>query len=80
MEEMALYGVWLVPLIVGIVEVVKQVGKVPSNFVPLVSIGCGLGAGALIHGADWPQAIVVGLALGLSAIGLYSGTKNTIAG
>ena len=38
--------------------------------------GC-LFAGLLINNTDITEGILVGASLGLSAVGLYSGTKNT---
>lgn len=67
------YGVGLIPLLVGLVEAVKKVG-LPSKFAPLVSIALGLVFGLLLF--PFPtQAILLGIAFGLSASGLYSGGK-----
>lgn len=78
MEELVLHGVWMVPLIIGIVEVVKSVSGMPSKYAPLVAVALGVGLAAAIHQPDWVQVAVVGTALGLSSVGLYSGTKNVI--
>jgi len=71
-------GIALVPLIVGVVEVAKQVG-LPVRFAPLLSLLLGLGAGFFLHGSSLALSVVTGLMIGLSASGLYSATK-TIAG
>ncbi|HLH26398.1 MAG TPA: hypothetical protein VK066_28085 [Chloroflexota bacterium] len=79
MEEVA--GVAGVPLIVGLVEVAKGVG-LDARWAPAVALGLGLALSlgyraALggVGGAEWAQATLGGLALGLAASGLYSGTR-----
>ena len=78
MENITIYGVVIVPLIIGLVQLVKGLDMLPVKYAPLLALLFGLAAGALLHFGDWPQAVVVGLALGLSAVGLYSGAKNTL--
>lgn len=74
MEE--IYGVALVPLILALVEMLKGIG-LPAKFSSLVAVCLGLPAGIfLLYPADLSQGVIVGLALGLSAAGLYSGTKS----
>ncbi len=74
---MAVYDVLIVPFIVGIVELVKKLG-LPSKFCPVVSVILGVIIGLVyISPNDIAQGILVGASLGLSAVGLYSGTKNT---
>jgi di/tricarboxylate transporter len=67
----------LIPLIVGLVELVKQLG-LPSRYAALVAVALGVGAGFLLTPSDPAQAVVVGIMLGLSASGLYSGTKAAL--
>lgn len=71
------YGVALIGLIVGLVEVLKRAG-LPKRFLPLSSLIFGVAAGIFyINPEDLRAGIIVGLMMGLSASGLYSGTKNT---
>lgn len=71
------YGVALIGLIVGLVEVLKRAG-LPRRFLPLSSLIFGVSAGVIyIYPSDLKAGIIVGLMMGLSASGLYSGTKNT---
>lgn len=73
---MEIYGILIVPLILGLVEVAKRVG-LPDKWSPILSVVLGLLAGVLLlFPEDIRQGVVVGLALGLSATGLYSGAKN----
>ncbi len=77
-------GVLAIPLIIGLVEAAKRLGMDTVWATPL-AIGCGL---ALALGYEvarqapgsevWLNATLWGLALGLSASGLYSGTKRAI--
>jgi hypothetical protein len=77
MNDQILYGVVAVPAIIGLVQVLKQIG-VPSRFSPLsaVAVGVLFALGELYKDRfSWIQAVVVGVGLGLSAAGLYSGSQ-----
>ncbi len=69
-----IYGVAIIPLIVGLVQLVKKLG-LPSRFAALLSVVLGVGAGFVMHPGNVSQAVIVGLMIGLSASGLYSGGK-----
>ena len=68
----------IVPVILGLVQVVKSVG-LPSKFAPLASLVIGVGLVALT-GASWQADIVQGIIAGLAASGLWSGSKSTFEG
>lgn len=70
-----IYGIALVPLIVGIVEVTKQVG-LPTRFAPLLALLLGLGSGFVMHTTSISETLVTGVMVGLSASGLYSAGKT----
>lgn len=71
------YGVALIPLIIGLVELFKWFG-LPKKLLPLFSLALGITAGIIyVNPGDIKGGILVGLMMGLSASGLYSGTKNT---
>ncbi|MCU9595865.1 hypothetical protein OEV82_15780 [Caldibacillus thermolactis] len=73
--DLNIYDIALVPLISGLVEVFKQIG-VPNRYCSLISIIIGLIFGILfIEEGTLKSSILIGLMLGLSASGLYSGTK-----
>jgi ABC-type uncharacterized transport system permease subunit len=78
--DIELYGVGAVALIVGLVQLIKSLG-LPAKYAGLVAVALGL-AMSLGHAylADEVafKAVILGLALGLSAAGLYSTTKNAI--
>jgi hypothetical protein len=66
-------------VVIALVEVAKSVG-LPSRFAPLLSVL--LGVGSLLLLAFFQPAteiIFTGLVVGLSAAGLYSGVKATLA-
>lgn len=67
-----------IPVILGVVSLIKGLG-LPSRFAPLASVILGLGVSFLIGGTPF-IVIMGGLIVGLSASGLYSGTKATIEG
>ena len=78
MENLTIYGVAAVPLIMGMVEGAKKVG-LPPRFAPALSVGLGVAAGVLILApGNVTEGVVIGMALGLTSVGLYSGTKNTV--
>lgn len=75
-----IYGVAVVPLIIAIVAVVKTI--IPESAHKYMGLVAWL-LGVLIAGAygaqeGWQplQSIIIGSAVGLSAAGLYSTTKN----
>ncbi len=79
-------GVLAIPLIIGLVEAAKRVGLDTLWATPL-AIGCGLAisvgyvAAQQLPGSQvWLDAVMWGLALGLSASGLYSGAKKAVEG
>ncbi len=68
------YQFVVIPIIIGIVEVVKRAG-LPCKFSPLVSLALGLFFG-FVFLDTFKESLIIGLMVGLSATGLYSGSKN----
>jgi len=67
----------LVPIIVGLVSAIKIVG-LDSRFAPILALALGvLGASVLVGFSG--SAVLGGIIAGLTASGLYSGTKATVA-
>ena len=65
-----------VALIMAMAEFAKKIG-LKKKFIPLVDLVLGLLSGIFVYSSlGIVQSIVVGLALGLSACGLFSGIKN----
>ena len=65
-----------VALIMAMAELAKKIG-LKKKFIPLVDLVLGLLSGIFVYSSlGIVQSIVVGLALGLSACGLFSGIKN----
>lgn len=80
MFELEAYGIVFIPIILGLVEIGKSLGM-PKKYSPIMSLVLGIIAGVVyVHPENLAAAILVGIALGLAAVGLYSGTKNTIEG
>lgn len=73
------WGIALVPLIVGMVQAVKDGGFIESRFSSLFAVALGVAAGFLVKGTT-PEALITGIAYGLSASGLYSGVKAVSGG
>ena len=78
MDEFSVYGIALVPVIVAMIELLKRVG-VPKKYSPLIALALGITCGFYYLAPGEPQkAVFLGIVIGLSAIGLFSGTKNTM--
>lgn len=70
-----------VALIIALAEVAKRIG-LKTKWIPLLDLGLGIVAGLFIYtahlGYSPVEGVVVGIACGLSACGLFSGVKNLI--
>ena len=77
MEDITIYGMALVPVIMGLVELLKRVG-IPKKYVPVFAILLGILCGLYYLAPDDPGKPFLGIVMGLSSIGLYSGTKILI--
>ena len=68
-----------VSLIIALAEIAKGLG-VPSKYIPVLDVVLGVSFGLLIYtlysGLGVIEGIILGLAAGLSACGLFSGIKN----
>lgn len=72
-----------VALIMALAELCKQLG-LDKKYIPIIDVILGLISGLgvfclLLH-YSVPESIILGLALGLSACGLFSGVKNLTQG
>jgi len=77
---MEVYNVAIIPLIVGIVELAKKLG-LPDKFAAVLSAVLGVVIGLVYVAPNDPaKGVLIGLSMGLSASGLYSGVKNTAEG
>lgn len=77
MELLSYAGIPAVVLIIGISSILTNLG-VNKKIIPIINLILGLGAGIALNFPDIMQGVFVGLAVGLSASGLYSGVKNTM--
>ena len=72
-----------IALIIGLAEVAKRVGY-PVKYIPLIDLALGLISGICVFGILLDMGIaygvLIGIALGLSACGLFSGIKNISQG
>lgn len=68
----------LIASVIGLVQVVKMIG-LSDKFAPLLSIGFGIALSFISQiGTTTPDKLLLGIIVGLSSVGLWSGTKNTI--
>ena len=75
-DIMSYAGIALIPCIIGLGTLFIQIGF-PKKFVPLINLALGVASGIVfLYPADLKSGIVVGVFIGLSASGLYSGVKN----
>ena len=80
MDEFTIYGIALVPVVTGMVQLLKMSG-LPKKYTPMSSLLLGILSGYYyLAPDDPPKAIFLGIVVGLSAVGLYSGAKNTMQG
>ena len=66
----------LIPVVVGVVQVIKMTG-LSSRYLPVISLILGM-VGAVLIGAFDSTSLVQGVIVGLSASGLWSGVKATV--
>ena len=70
-----------VVIIMGIAEACKKAG-VPNRYIPVIDLLLGMLSGLVVfsvaYGNDLIESCVMGIAMGLSACGLFSGIKNTL--
>ena len=68
-----------IALIIGLAEIIKKLG-LDTRFIPLIDLALGLISGIFVFGMylNYGVAIgvIIGIAEGLSACGLFSGFKN----
>lgn len=68
-----------VALVIGIAEVCKRLG-VPARLIPVIDLVLGTVTGLTVYhggqGVELVASVMIGLAIGLSACGLFSGIKN----
>jgi hypothetical protein len=82
--EQSYAGIVAVPLISGLIEGFKRAGLENKWAFPLsITLGLSLSlafswANGAVLPKDWLDSGIIGLGLGLSASGLYSGTKDAV--
>ena len=68
-----------IAMIIALAEVIKRSGF-PKKFIPIIDVILGLISGifvsGIILGYGIAKGVIVGIALGLSACGTFSGIKN----
>lgn len=69
----------LVPVVVGVVEAIKQGFSMSSRYAPLMSILLGVAGVCGVAMSFSGTLVLEGVVVGLSAAGLYSGAKKTFA-
>lgn len=68
----------LIPVIVGLVQIVKGIG-LNARYLPLVAVVLGIAGVFALDGMTSVNA-VGGIVVGLSSVGLFSGTRSTVQG
>ncbi len=79
LQQLLITAAWALPLVTGIVEVVKKTVQLPERWTPATAVAVGVGIGLLVVAPSVTGA-VVGLILGLGATGLWEFGKITVAG
>lgn len=69
-------------LIMAIAELVKSLNLFDKKFIPLLDLVLGIISGIVVFGViggkGYIISTIIGVALGLSACGLFSGVKNVV--
>jgi len=76
-NSVLLYGIPVLALIIGLVKVAREMG-LPSKFAPAAALGLGVVGGVAVayqNGMDPVGGVVIGIALGLMACGIYDQGK-----
>jgi hypothetical protein len=76
-------GISMIAVVLGVTEVIKKVFKLSEELskriTPAIALVLGVVAGNIyVAPTDWRQGTLMGIMIGLSAVGLYSGSKNTL--
>lgn len=70
-----------VAIVMGLAEIAKKVG-IPTKWIPVFDVVLGMISGVFVYGLYLGQGIteglLLGIGIGLSACGLFSGVKNTL--
>jgi hypothetical protein len=70
-----------VAIVMGLAEIAKKAGLCPK-YIPILDVVLGLVCGFVVYTVYMNmlpvEGIILGVAIGLSACGLFSGIKNTI--
>lgn len=68
----------LIPVIIGLIEVMKAYG-LPKKLMPIFALVFGIAGGIFyLFPQDWKSGVLGGIIMGLSASGLYSGSKTMV--
>lgn len=70
----------LVAILIGVLEAIKRTELLNHKFIPVASIVLGLPLGVFYTGFDIRMGVLMGALIGLSAVGLYSGSTNVLEG
>ena len=68
----------IIAIIIGLVEVTKRWLKLPGRYLPLTAVLLGIVIMLISGTGYYGHTVLVGIMYGLSAVGLFSGVKNTI--
>ena len=70
----------VVAVIIGLVQLVKQLAWIHEKYMPLLSVVLGIIAGFIYFEGEVAVKIMYGIILGLSAAGLFDQTKIVTKG
>lgn len=76
MIEIPAIALFIIPIVIGIVQAVKNTGKIDIVWLPFISMAVAVIIGLPVLGFT-PMNFLFCLVIGLSAVGLYEVSKNT---
>ncbi|PIC64635.1 hypothetical protein CSV79_05700 [Sporosarcina sp. P13] len=75
---MEITDIVLIPVIIGLIEVMKVYG-LPKKLMPVFALIFGVCGGIFyLFPDDWKSGVLSGIIMGLSASGLYSSSKTIV--
>jgi hypothetical protein len=67
-----------IAMVIGLTQVIKKTRLLADRYTPLVALFLGVAVSSLVNKGFTPDIVFSGIIVGLSSMGMWSGTKNTI--
>lgn len=78
MFQMEIVNLSIVPIVIGLLEVLKKAIKINNRFLPAISLIVAIVINLAVVGAFSVQSVLGGVLIGLSASGLYDNGRSVV--